>query len=353
VSAPAPIDHAALAKFVATVFEANGVPRDDAALIADSLVQADLWGHQSHGVLRTAWYATRLKSGALKPITAPAPIVDAGAVAVFDGGDGIGQVLATRAMQDAIGRARRHGIGAVAVRSSNHFGTAMYYTRMAASAQCIGFCSTNGSPAMAPWGGRRKAVGNNPWSIAAPAGRRPPMVLDIANTSVARGKIYLARNRGQPIPLGWAIDTAGHPTTDPQAALAGNVLPMGGHKGYAISVMMDVLSGVLSGSKFLTGVHGPYEADKKSGCGHLFIAINIAAFRPLAEFEADVEKMIAELKSVPVADGADTIYYPGEIEALNDARHRRDGLTLAPETISDLDKLARETGLEAALPWSQ
>ena len=353
MSAPTPIDPAILAKFVASVFEANGVPQEDAALIADSLVQADLWGHQSHGVLRTGWYATRLKSGALKPVTSPTPVVDAGAIAVFDGGDGIGQVLAARAMQDAIGRARRHGIGAVAVKNSNHFGTAMYYTRMAAGAQCIGLCCTNGSPAMAPWGGRRKVVGNNPWSIAAPAGRHPPMVLDIANTSVARGKIYLARNRGEPIPLGWAIDEAGRPTTDPQAALAGNILPMGGHKGYAISVMMDVLSGVLSGSRFLTGVHGPYEADKKSGCGHLFVAMSIAAFRPLAEFEADVERMIAELKSVPVADGADGIYYPGEIESLNDARNRRDGLTLAAETVSDLGKLARETGLEAALPWSE
>ena len=348
---PAPIDPAALIAFATAVFEAHGVPEQDAGLVADSLVQADLWGHQSHGVLRTPWYVARLKSGALRPATAPTLVVDAGAIAVIDGGDGIGQVLAARAMGDAIARARQHGIGAVAVRSSNHFGTAMYYTLMAARSGSIGLCCTNGSPAMAPWGGRDKVVGNNPWSIAAPAGRHAPMVLDIANTSVARGKIYLARNRGQPIPAGWAIDAAGMPTTDAEAALAGNILPIGGHKGYAISVMMDVLSGVLSGSQFLTGVHGPYEADKKSGCGHLFVAMNIAAFRPLAEFDADVERMITELKSAPLAEGTGEIHYPGEIEALNDARHRREGLSLAPETVADLERLAEQSGLRSLLPW--
>jgi LDH2 family malate/lactate/ureidoglycolate dehydrogenase len=352
VPASKAVDPGALTSFVTAVFKAHGVPGEDAGLVADSLVQADLWGHQSHGVLRAPWYIARLKSGALRAVTTPKLLVDAGAIAVIDGEDGIGQVLAARAMTEATGRAQRHGIGAVTVRNSNHFGTAMYYTLMAARQGCIGICCTNGSPSMAPWGGREKTVGNNPWSIAAPAGRRPPMVLDIANTSVARGKIYLAKNRGQAIPLGWAIDAAGQPTTDPLSALAGNVLPVGGHKGYAISVMMDVLSGVLAGAKFLTGVHGPYEPDHKSGCGHLFMALNIAAFRPLSEFEADVERMISELKSVPRAEGIEEVYYPGEIEARNDERNRRNGLTLATETMTDLEKLARQSGLQSLLPWS-
>lgn len=350
MASSSPVDPVGLARFIAAAFRAHGMPEGDAGLVADTLVQADLWGHQSHGVLRTPWYAARLKSGAMRAVTEPKPIAEAGAISVIDGCDGVGQVLAAAAMREAIFRARRHGIGAVSVRNSNHFGTAMYFTLLAARAGCIGFCSTNGSPAMAPWGGRVKAVGNNPWSIAAPAGRHAPLVLDIANTSVARGKIYLARNRGEPIPLGWAIDAAGRPTTDPSAAIAGNILPIGGHKGYAISVMMDVLSGVLAGSRFLTDVHGPYEPDPKSGCGHLFIAINIAAFRPLRAFEADVERMIAQLKSVEPADGAKEIYYPGEIEALQDARNRREGLRLAPETMTELGRLARELGLRAALP---
>ena len=165
---------------------------------ANTLVQADLWGHQSHGVLRLSWYVARLLAGVCEPVAKPELVVDAGAIAVMDGKDAMGQVLTARAMEDAIRRAKAHGIGAVALRNSNHFGTAMYFTLMAARAGCVGFLSTNASPAMAPWGGRKKTVGTNPWSWAAPAGRHPPMVLDIANTGVARGKIYLAKQKAFP-----------------------------------------------------------------------------------------------------------------------------------------------------------
>jgi LDH2 family malate/lactate/ureidoglycolate dehydrogenase len=317
----------------------------DAHLLADTLVQADLWGHQSHGVLRLDWYRNRIVAGTLKADARPEIATDAGAVAVIDGRDGAGQALAKRAMEEAIGRAKRHGGGVVGVRDSNHFGTAMYFTRMAAAAGCVGFLSTNASPAMAPWGGRAKAVGNNPWSIAAPAGRHAPMVLDIANTAVARGKVYLARQRGERIPDGWALDAEGRPTTDPRAAIEGIILPMAGHKGYGIAVMMDVLSGVLTGSGFAAEVHGPYQAERRSRCGHLAMALNIEAFQPLAEFNARMERYIAELKSVLLAPGAEEIFYPGEIEARNDARHRAEGLELPEATLADLRAVARETGI--------
>src|ERR671922_1065633 len=236
-----------LADFTAAVFRQADVPADDAALIADSLVQADLWGHQSHGVLRTGWYLARLKSGAMKAVTQPRFQVDAGAAALIDGNDGVGQVIATFATRDAIRRAKAHGVGAVAVRNSNHFGTCMYYTRMGAAEGCVMLLATNGGPAMAPWGGMKKIVGTNPWSIAAPAGRHPPFLMDMANTGVARGKIYLARNRRERIPAGWALNAAGEPTTDPQEAIDGIILPMGAHKGYAIAAAVDMLSGVLTG----------------------------------------------------------------------------------------------------------
>jgi LDH2 family malate/lactate/ureidoglycolate dehydrogenase len=340
-----------LAAFTAALFATGGVPEADARLVADSLVQADLWGHQSHGVLRAPWYLARLRSGAMTPTTEPRFVVDAGAVAVVDAGEGIGQVISAFAMDEAVRRCRSHGVGVVSVRRSNHFGTAMYYTLRAARAGCVGFLSTNGSPAMPPWGGRRKTVGTNPWSIAAPAGRHAPMVLDIANTAVARGKIYLARNKGVPIPEGWALDSDGHPTTDPQEGIDGVILPMAGHKGYGISLMMDVLSGVLSGSRFLTGVNGPYHADRVSGCGHLVIALDIAAFRPPAEFVADIESMIAEVKAAPPMAGVDEIFYPGEIEARNDTLHRREGLRLAPDTLRDLEQEAEAAGMTDGLPW--
>ena len=247
---PAAVAPDRLASFATRIYAALGAPDQDARLLADSLVQADLWGHQSHGVMRLSWYAARIRSGVMQAKTTAEFLADTDALAVIDGHDGIGQVLTSIAAREAITRARKHGVGVVAVRNSNHFGTAMYFTLMAAREACVAFLSTNASPAMAPWGGRKKTVGTNPWSIAAPAGKYAPMVLDIANTGVARGKIYLAKQKGLPIPLGWAIDAMGEPTTDPQQAIDGIILPMAEHKGYAIAMMMDVLSGVLTGSSF-------------------------------------------------------------------------------------------------------
>lgn len=340
-----------LITFSEAVLSAVGLPATDAHLVADSLVRADLWGHQSHGVMRLSWYVARIRAGVVHAMTQPELIVDAGAVAVLDGRDGVGQVIASRAAHEAIRRAKAHGIGAVAVRNSNHFGTAAYFTRLAPPEGCIGLLTTNASPAMAPWGGRKKTVGNNPWSVAAPAGSHPPMVLDIANTVVARGKVFLARQKGVPIPAGWAINAAGEPTTDPAEALAGIILPMGEHKGYAISVALDVLSGVLTGSAFGTGIHGPYQTEHRGGCGHLMIALNIEAFLPLTEFNIRMERLIDELKSVPLAKGFDEIFYPGEIEARNEERYLREGLHLPEQTLADLTKLGRETGRAALLPF--
>ncbi len=335
-----------LRDFVTACYRAMGVPDASAALVADSLVQADLWGHQSHGVMRTFWYAARLTSGAMdakaQPVLSPA-----GALAKMDGQGGIGQVVAQAAMAAAIRAAKDHGIGAVAVLNSGHFGTAMYFTRMAAAAGCVGFLSTNASPAMAPWGGTEKRVGNNPWSWAAPAGRHPTMMLDIANTAVARGKLYLARQRGEAIPEGWAIDAEGRATTDPAAGIAGTILPMGGHKGYAVSVMMDVLSGVLTGSSFGTSVIGPYVPEGESGVGHLAIAVDIAAVRPLDDFNADMERMIADLKSAPRAPSVEEIFYPGEIEARNAARALLHGIELPDATAEELHTSARALGVAA------
>ncbi len=337
---PAQLHH-----FARTVYLKLGVPVDDAELLADTLTQADLWGHSSHGVMRTFWYAERLKTGAMKAVSEIEIATDASAIAVLDGHDGIGQVIAARAMDEAVARARQHGIGAIAVRNSGHFGTAMYFSRRAAVDGCIGLVATNASPAMAPSGGREKLIGTNPWSIAAPAGKFPPMILDIANTAVARGKLYLARQRGEPIPDGWAIDEDGVPTDDAAAGIAGTILPMAGHKGYAIATMMDVLSGVLAGGAFGGSVAGPYIPDARSGAGHFIMAIDIAALRPLAEFNADMETLIETIKAVPRATGVDEIFYPGELEARADVRHRNDGISIPAATLAELNEGAQALGL--------
>jgi len=350
MSAAPRVDAVRLTEFAAAVYAGAGMPEADARLVADTLVQADLWGHQSHGVLRLGWYLDRVRNKVMNPVTRPEIAVDAGAAAVIDGHDGVGHVLTVLATREAVKRAKAHGIGVVGVRNSNHFGTCMYYTLMGAREGCVMLLTSNGGPAMAPWGGRKKIIGTNPWSVAAPAGRRAPFVVDMANTGVARGKIYLARNKRLPIPLGWAINSAGEPTTDPQEAIDGIILPMAEHKGYAIAAMVDLLSGVLTGSGFLSAVHSPYKTAEKSNCGHLMIAMNIAAFQPLAKFNERMEQFIAEIKSVPLAKGHDEVFYPGEIEASNDARNRKDGLLFPDDTLADLRRIATETGLESKLP---
>jgi len=349
--APDRIDPLRLIEFATAVYASVGVPSEDARLLADTLVQADLWGHQSHGVLRLGWYLDRIRNGVMQPVTHTEQIIDAGAMGLIDGHDGVGQVVTTRATEQAIRRAQAHGVGVVGVRNSNHFGTCMYYTLMGTREGCVTLLTTNGGPAMAPWGGRKKIVGTNPWSVAAPAGKHAPLVMDMAATGVARGKIYLARNKGLPIPLGWAITADGEPTTDPQAAIDGIILPMAEHKGYAIAVIVDLLSGVLTGSGFLSAVHSPYKTAEKSNCGHFMIALDIKVFQPLAEFHARMEQFIGELKGVPLAQGHNEVFYPGEMEARNDVRHRAEGLQLATDTVEDLRRIADETGLRSSLPF--
>ncbi len=335
-----------LRTFGTRVLASLDVPDADGALVADSMVQADLWGHQSHGLLRLPWYAARLRSGAMRAVTDPSVLSDTGSLVLLDGRDGIGQVLTERARRLAVDRARTHGVGVVGVRNSNHFGTAMYFTRRAAQDGFVAVLTTNASPAMAPWGGREKRLGTNPWSIAAPAPEGRVVAVDIANTAVARGKIYLARNRGEPIPETWALSADGAPTTDPTEGVLGVVLPMAGHKGYAITFLMDVLSGALTGSAVGTGVHGPYEADRASGAGHLFLALDPDAFGDRGGYDARVRQLIDEVKTVPLAQGFDEVFYPGELEDRAEAANlAAGGVVLAEQSLSDLQALGAETGV--------
>jgi LDH2 family malate/lactate/ureidoglycolate dehydrogenase len=338
-----------LAAFAGEVLAAAGVPEADAALVAGCLVQAELWGHPSHGLLRLGWYVARIRAGVVDPMATPETVVDHGAVAVVDGREGLGHVLTAAAAREAVRRAREHGVGVVAVRNSNHFGMSAHYTRMMAEEGCVGVLTTNSSPSMAPWGGRARTVGANPWSVATPAGAHGVAVMDISNGNVARGKIYAARERGVEIPTGWAIDNQGAPTTDPASALSGLLLPMAGHKGYAIAFMMDVLSGVLTGSSFGTGVSGPQQARRRSGAGHLVLALEIEAFLPLEEFNRRMEQLIGEVKSVPLAQGFDEVFFPGEVEDRSSARLQREGIELPAGTVADLERLAEQAGLPLEL----
>lgn len=328
------------------IARAHGLADEDARLLADSLVTAELWGHGSHGMLRLAWYMARVRSGAIDVHARPIVTGGFAALAQLDGQDALGQRVAREAVALAVERARAFGVGAVAVRFSNHFGTAAYFTREGARQGYATLLFSNASASMAPWGGREKRVGNNPWSIAVPGGALGEIVLDIANTAVARGKIYLAAERGEPIPPTWAIDAQGLPTTQPEAALAGLLQPIAGHKGYGISVMIDLLAGVLTGSAFGLDVVGPYRPEGRSGAGHLAIAIDIARLMPLDQFEERVAALVAQLRSSAPAEGSAGVFLPGEIEILNRERLQTQGIDLPFATWQGLAELARSCGVD-------
>ena len=343
------INHLGLRKHVSQIYRALGLHEDKASLLSDTLVMADLWGHSSHGTLRTTWYAERIQNQVMAIDTDPEIIMDTGALLALDGHNGIGQFITCKAVQLAISRARQHGIGCVSIRRSGHFGTAMYFTNMLAEQNMIGFLATNASPSMAAFGSREKLVGNNPQSWAAPTPFAAPFIVDIAHTAVARGKIYLAKEQHQPIPDHWALSPAGQPTTDPAQAILGTLMPMAGHKGFALSGMMDVLSGVLSGGAFGQAIQGPYVPDQPSGVGHFLLAIDIAKLRAIDAFKTDMGAMITSWKDSQKAEGVSEIFYPGEKEERHKSKAISQGLELANDTLDRLLSFASQLGIETKL----
>ncbi|WP_404384028.1 Ldh family oxidoreductase [Knoellia locipacati] len=342
------VDAQQLATFMADVARAHGVPSKDADLLADSLLVAELWGHPSHGAIRLPWYLARLRSGAMRAQTEAVTVRDSGSVVVLDGQDGLGQVVTQRAVELGVERARVHGISAVAVRRSGHFGTAAYFTRYAAERGFVALLATNASPAMAPWGGRTKLLGTNPWSIAAPGPDGDVLVMDMANTAVARGKVYVAADRGEAIPQGWGAAADGTPTTDPREAIEGLILPVGGAKGYVMAFMFDVLAGVLTGSAFGADVVGPYRPEGASGAGHLLITLDVAAFCDREDYDARVSALAEQVRGSEPASWSAGVLTPGELEDRNRRRAEADGIPVSDQTWAELTTLADATGV--ALP---
>ncbi|MBI3964718.1 MAG: Ldh family oxidoreductase [Chloroflexi bacterium] len=334
-----------LRAFAAALFEKVGVPPADAALVADTLVEADLRGVHSHGIVRLDPYIPRLQAGGMRAVTEVTIIRELPATMLVDGNNGIGQVISARAMELAIERARSAGIGVVGVRNSNHFGAAAYYPMLAVKADMVGLLFSNASPGLAPWGSITAMLGNNPWAIAVPAGREFPVLLDMANSVVARGKIRLAAMAGRPIPEGWAANKRGEPTTDAQEGLEGMILPVGGYKGSGISIMWDLLAGALTGAAILDELSGPYKLDRPQGTGHLFMAINVEAFRPLDELKARVDEYARKVHDAERAAGVDRIYLPGELEWLTKQERERSGIPLAKATIEEIRSLAEKLGV--------
>jgi ureidoglycolate dehydrogenase (NAD+) len=338
-----------LASFVAAALQRVGVPASEAEIVADTLVEADLRGVHSHGVMRLPIYVKRIQSGLVRARASVTVTSQGPAFAQVDAHNSLGQVVSVRAMDLAIEKARAGGVGVVGVGHSTHFGAAAYYALRAATQNLIGVAVTNTLPLMPAVGGAARIVGNNPIAYAVPAGRHRPIVLDIATSVVAAGKIQRARGRGDRVPLDWGVDSAGVPTDRPEAILDGGMLlPAGGHKGFGLAMIFDLLCGPLVGTAWSSGVAGLSLPDhaRPQDVGHLFMALDVAQFRPLAAFVAEVDRYIDLVHASPRAPGVERIYVPGEIEFETAETRRRDGIPLDPNILDDLARLAKDFSLE-------
>lgn len=351
-----------LKDFCCRVFGKLGVSPDDAEMTADVLVRADLRGISSHGVARLRRYVHGLCEGVMVARPQTVLIHETATTALIDGGAGLGQPVSVRAMQAAIHKAKEYGVGFVAVRNSNHYGIAGYYSMMALEHDLIGLSMTNSAVLVVPTFGRDARLGTNPISVAAPAGEEWPFVLDMATSTVPRGKLEVYDRQDKPIPLGWATDEHGVPTEDPHQVLenllrrmGGGLTPlsgagelMSGYKGYGLALMVDILCGVLSGAGYADNIYPktPNGTPLPPNLGHFFGALRVDYFRPVDDFKATMDDEIRRLKTTPKAEGADRVYIAGEKEFEKEEETRVKGVVLEPPVVADLKAIAYELDLE-------
>jgi LDH2 family malate/lactate/ureidoglycolate dehydrogenase len=275
-----------------------------------------------------------------------------GATSVLDGGNGLGQVAAHRAMRMNIRKAKKLGIGLTLIRNTNHIGILAFYTLMVAEEGMVGIVMGNSAPSMSPWGGADPFLGTNPISVAIPCGSEPPVVLDMSSSVVARGKIRKAQRMKEPIPIGWALDEEGSPTTDPDAAMKGTLLPIGGPKGYGLALMIDILAGLLSGSQYGPKVKTFHQPLGPTGIGVLTMAIDIEKFMPLGQFNGLMDSYIESIRKSKKAKGVLRIYLPGEIELERERKSLTEGIELNESMVSDLNQLLEKVKSQMRLSES-
>ena len=327
-------------------FTAVGMSVADAHLLADTLVVADLGGTHSHGVMRVLEYVKKLSGGGVDPKGRPSIVKDSGACFVVDGGNSMGQIGADFAMKEVITRAKEQGISAAGIRGSNHCGAMGYYALEAARNDMIGIATTNALPTMAPWGGTERILGINPLGVAIPANAEHPIVFDAAFSGSSHGKIRIHHQKGLPLPPDWALDSQGRPTTDPAAAINGLLMPIGGHKGTALALVMGILSSMLSGAAYGTELGNMEDGPKAGEDGHFMAAIKISAFEEVDRFKERIDAAIDEIHQCKLAEGVDRTYAPGEREFLSRAAYERDGIPLNGETLTDIHAAADEVGVD-------
>ena len=339
-----------LRKTLVEILHSLGAEEQEALLVADVLIESDLRGIATHGCAFVPLIAERHAHGVISIPTHLEYVANDKAIAHIDGNNGLGQVAAAEAMKTCIGKARQYGIGLTLVRNTNHIGFLGYYPLMAVAEGMIGVCMTNAAPAIAPWGGAEAFFGTNPISFAAPVANGDPIVLDMSSSIVARGKIRRAQRLGENIPEGWALDTDGAPTTDPAEALKGTVLPLAGPKGYGLALFIDLLCGLLSGSKYSRDLLTFHKPLGPTGVGATFIAIDIARFMPLEQFETLVHEHAESIRKSKKAKGSERIFLPGEIEAGKANAGKSQGLVdVDPQIVEKLNQLLREKGFSDRL----
>jgi L-2-hydroxycarboxylate dehydrogenase (NAD+) len=339
-----------LESFMSALFEQTDMSREDAAYCALCLVQTNLWGIDSHGVLRAPIYIERLRSKAMNPAPNVKKVRGFGALEVLDGDDGMGFIVGRAAMTRAIELAEQHGISAVGVNRSNHFGAAALFARMATDRGLIGIVMTNVIPNIVAPGGSKPITGNNPIAFGVPTFREFPFMLDISLSTVAGGKLLLASKKGERIPLDWATDKDGHPTDDPDLAFAGFLLPVGGHKGLGLSYVVDILSGLITGGVFQHEMKSMYKhRDEPSLTSHFMIVINPLAIMSREEMEERMANFYQTIKASPMWDDSREMMLPGEIEHRTAVSRQANGIPLPVNLYNDLVSLGNELGVTETL----
>jgi len=337
------------------LFIAAGLPEKDAHSATDALIAADIRGIDSHGASRLPYYIGKLKNKTVNPHPQIKVLKELPATALVDGDDGLGPVVAKFAMELAIAKAKKVGAGLVSVRRSNHYGIAAYYSMMALKQGMVGLAMTNAVSMVAPTFGVKGVLGTNPLSLAVPAGKLQPFVLDMATSAVPLGKIELALKNNQKIPPGWLYDSQGEFTDDPSMLFKGGALAplggtreLGGHKGYGLALLVDILSAILSDANYGAKQEGLMSMrPEPSNVGHFFLAFQVEGFRPLAEFQKTMDAALNSLKESPKAKGHDRIYIHGEPEFECEDERKKLGIPLHPQVVLNLAKLAGEAGIDA------
>ena len=346
--------------FIRDAFIKLGVPADDAQLCSEVLIASDLRGIQSHGIGRLRYYYDRIISGRHKVVTNIQVIRESPTTVVLDGQHGMGMVVARRAMQMAIEKARDYGMGSAAVRNSTHFGIAGYYPMMAVKEGMVGTAVTNASPSMAPTFGVQPMMGTNPIAFAAPTDEEFPFVFDAATPIIQRGKVEVYEREEKQMPTGWVVDENNQAMTNPTEVmnalkrgtacllpLGGEGEQLGGHKGYGLGTMVEILSASLQSGNFLTSVLGTDINGKylPNSLGHFFMAMNIEAFTDLEDFKKTTGDLLRELRASRKAPGQARIYTAGEKEYENEKQVRAEGVPIVPNLQKDLLFIKKELGL--------